>query len=472
MQPNIDFAYQLYYSYPHYIEKSLTGRRFKHYDIIPLIDRLKGKEHFNIKEAGRSVLGRSINLIRFGEGNIKIFVWSQMHGDESTATMAIFDILNFLCANDGFNEFRYSILSSASIYFMPMVNPDGAELFQRRNFLEIDINRDASALQSPEAKILMDTFDELKADFGFNLHDQKINYSTGHTFKPAAISFLAPPENYDHTLSAAKSNAVKLITHLYTILSSFIPGHIAKYPSEFEPRAFGDNFQKLGTSTILIESGGWANDPEKQHIRKLNFITLLASFKSIIEHSYAVQELQLYDEIPFNETDLMSLIIRNVRYEKNGIECKLDIGINRNEVNINGAADFYFKSVIEEIGDLSIYFGYEDYNMEGMEITLGGTCPEQYNSLNEIESLDFIKLYEAGYTNVILNSAQFSEEFSRLPVNIIISTGLKPKPEIKIGEMPNFLIKKGGIVRYSVINGFLVDIKNFSWENKNGLVLS
>jgi hypothetical protein len=472
MPQDIDIAYQLYYSYPHYVERSLTYRRFKHSDIIPLIEKLKEKNNFAVKEAGRSAYGRSINLIKYGEGNIKIFLWSQMHGDESTATMAIFDILNFLNANDNFNDFRRELFSKASIYFMPMVNPDGAEIFQRRNSHQIDINRDAAALRSPEAKILKDTFDELQAGFGFNLHDQKINYSAGHTFKPATLSFLAPPEDYNYTLSAVRSNAIKLITHLYTILSSFIPGHIGKYPSEFEPRAFGDNFQKLGTSTILIESGGWENDIEKQFVRKMNFIALLASFKCIIEQSYKLQALDTYDEIPFNECDLMNLIIRNVTYKRNGIDCKIDIGINRTEVNFNGAKNFYFKSSIEDIGDLSIFFGYEDYNLDGMEIITGTTYPEQFKSISEIENLNFVKLYEEGYTNVILNSNQLKEEFSRFPINIITNPDLKPEFEIKTGEIPNFLIKKGGKVRYSVVNGFIIDIKNLLWENKNGVIIS
>ncbi|MGA7721221.1 MAG: M14 family zinc carboxypeptidase [Ignavibacteriaceae bacterium] len=472
MPQDIEFAYQLYYNYQHYIEHSLTRRRFKHSDIVPLIKHLKEHHNLTIKEAGRSLHGRSINLIKFGEGNIKIFLWSQMHGDESTATMAIFDILNFLTRNDHFNEFRRELFSNASVYFMPMVNPDGAEIFQRRNGYEIDINRDASALITPEGQILKSTFDEIKADFGFNLHDQRINYSAGHSFKPATLSFLAPSEDYEYTLSAVRSNAVKLITHLYTILSSFIPGHIGKYPAEFEPRAFGDNFQKLGTSTILIESGGWANDIEKQFVRKMNFLALITGFKSIIEHSYKLQSLETYDEIPFNESDLMYLILRNLIYKKDGTECKIDIGINRTEVNLNGARNFYFKSAIEDIGDLSIYFGYEDYNLEGMELTVGKTFPEMFNTVSEIEKLNFVKLYDEGYTNVILNSNHLKDEFSRYPVNIITNANTPPAPEIKIGEIPNFLIKKNGKVRYSVVNGFIIDINNLSWENKNGLIIS
>jgi hypothetical protein len=161
-----------------------------------------------------------------------------------------------------------------------------------------------------------------------------------------------------------------------------------------------------------------------------------------------------------------------VTYKRNGTDCKIDIGINRTEVNFNGAKNFYFKSSIEDIGDLSIFFGYEDYNLDGMEIITGTTYPEQFKSISEIENLNFVKLYEEGYTNVILNSNQLKEEFSRFPINIITNPDLKPEFEIKTGEIPNFLIKKGGKVRYSVVNGFIIDIKNLLWENKNGVIIS
>ena len=44
------------------------------------------------------------------------------------------------------------ILSSLTLYVVPMLNPDGAERFQRRNAQGIDINRDALSLQTPEGQ--------------------------------------------------------------------------------------------------------------------------------------------------------------------------------------------------------------------------------------------------------------------------------------------------------------------------------
>ena len=471
MAQDTEFANSLYYNYQNYQESILSNRRIKHNDIVNLIKRIQNNPEFNIQVAGTSTENRAIYLIKTGSGKTKIFLWSQMHGDESTATMAIFDIINFLSGNDFFNEFRTSLLQNVTLYFMPMVNPDGAEIFQRRNIIDIDLNRDAIAQQTPEGKILKETFDSLKADFGFNLHDQNIHYSAGHSFKSAVLSFLAPAEDYGKTIDTVRSNAMKVIGLMYRTLSSFIPGHMAKYKDDFEPRAFGDNFQKWGTSTILIESGGWKDDTDKQFIRKLNFMALLCAFKNISEKSFANESLESYNKIPFNEEDLFDVIIRNVKYSKDERDYLFDVGINRTEVNINKSASFYYKSEVEDLGDLSVFFGYEDFNFEGMEIFPGKTYPDRFNSIEEIQKLNFNRLYAEGYTNVMINSQNYNSEFCRLPINIVTNQNYAADKNIKTGQVPNFILKKSGKVKYVIINGFVYNVVNSTGEIKNGLVL-
>ncbi|HEX9739919.1 MAG TPA: M14 family zinc carboxypeptidase, partial [Ignavibacteriaceae bacterium] len=187
---NVEFLNSLNQQYENYRENSITKRRFKHSDIKQLITSLEDKNNFSVKKAGFSAEKREIYLVSWGKGEAKVFLWSQMHGDEPTATMALFDIFNFLNADDSFNDFREMIHKKLTLCFMPMVNPDGAEVFQRRNIFEIDINRDAVRKQTPEGKLLMDTFENINADFGFNLHDQSTRYSVGNSSNPATLSFL------------------------------------------------------------------------------------------------------------------------------------------------------------------------------------------------------------------------------------------------------------------------------------------
>ena len=84
-------AWDLYYSYQNFKEKSLVHRRFKHSDIIPLIEQVKNNKIFKVDKVGTSAEKRDIHLISMGNGKTKVFLWSQMHGDEPTATSAMFD---------------------------------------------------------------------------------------------------------------------------------------------------------------------------------------------------------------------------------------------------------------------------------------------------------------------------------------------------------------------------------------------
>ncbi|MHB8579365.1 MAG: M14 family zinc carboxypeptidase [Ignavibacteriaceae bacterium] len=471
MTNDLDFANRIYYDYQNYLEKSLINRRIKHSDILPLIERLRGLNIFTVSHAGHSAEGRDIFLIKIGKGNTKVFMWSQMHGDESTATMALFDIFNFFASDDSYSNFKDNLFEKLTIYFMPMVNPDGAELFKRRNAFDIDINRDFVKLQTPEAKILKETFNYINAEFGFNLHDQSPLYSTGHSYNTATLSLLAPAFDVEKSIDPVRERSMKLIGSLFNTMSSFIPGHIAKYSDEFEPRAFGDNFQGLGMSTILIESGGWKDDVEKQFIRKLNFISLLVALKSIAEVSYNDESIDTYNLIPFNEKDLLNLILRNLKYKKNGHEYNIDIGIIRTEVNSSSSSDYFLKSSIEEIGDLSVLFGYEDLDLEGMEVFPGKTFPKEFSSMEEVGKIDLKSLYIEGYTNIILSDGNFSQDISEFPINII-KKSQKKIADIQVGQPANLLIQKENQIKYIVLNGFLFDPSKQDGRVKNGVVLS
>lgn len=468
MSQDNNFIHSLSESHSLFCEKKINDRRFKHKDIVPLIKSLKNNKDFIVKKAGESVNKRDIYLISWGTGPKKIFMWSQMHGDESTATMAMLDIFNFLKDNEHFKEFKDELKTKVTLYFMPMVNPDGAEVFKRRNYFDIDINRDAIRQQTPEGITLRKTFDSLKADFGFNLHDQQIYYTTGINFKSAALSFLAPAPDYGKTVTPVRERAMKLIGKLFTELSTIIPGHIGKYNDDHETRAFGDNFQKWGTSTILIETGGWKDDSEKQFLRKLNFIALISSFKGIMEESYNKYEVGVYDSIPFNEEYLKDVILKNVTYELKGKKYLVDVAILREEKNNKDSNDYYFKSSIDDIGDLSVFSGYEEYDLTGMTLEKGQTYSKRFSHEADVLKQDINKLYKKGYTNVIVKHKP-DEKFTRIPFNLV-EPKYKVDETLNLDESADFIIKQNGKVKYVMVNGFLYDVDNNLGEIKNGVV--
>ena len=465
-----EFANGLSFTYKYFCEKSLNHRRVKHSDIVPLIDFIKGKNIFTVTPAGQSIQGRDIFVIGYGKGKKKIFLWSQMHGDETTATMALFDIFNFFLDDKHFNEIKNLMFNRLKIYFLPMVNPDGSEIHQRRNAHNIDLNRDANRLQSPEARILMKVFKNTKPHFGFNLHDQNIHYAVGSSFMPASISLLAPPIDNRNTMTDSRNSAIKLIVDIYSLLKNFIPGHVGRYPDEFELRAFGDSFQKAGMSTILIESGGWKDDSDKKFLRKINFIILLTSFLNIAQEYYKKADLKIYDLIPENKEIIFDLLLKNLKFVKDGKETIIDLGINLEEIQDDESPEIFYQGKLADMGDLSVFHGYEDIDLSGYEVRSGMTYPETIDPISEISKLDLQKLYREGYTSFVCPAGKFNQSIVKYPVNVQASKEIRKN--IEIDQIADYIILKDNKVNYVIINGFLFNVISNSGEIKNGAVLS
>ncbi|MCK7520638.1 MAG: hypothetical protein MZV64_24555 [Ignavibacteriales bacterium] len=120
----------------------------KHSDIVPLIEQLQNNKIFKVDKVGKSVEGRDIYLISVGSGKTKVF-----SGHKCMAMNQQPQQLYLICSTFSWMKLlslilRNLILSNLSIYIIPMVNPDGAELFQRRNIVEIDLNRDVLRQQN------------------------------------------------------------------------------------------------------------------------------------------------------------------------------------------------------------------------------------------------------------------------------------------------------------------------------------
>ncbi|VAW11241.1 FIG00652775: hypothetical protein [hydrothermal vent metagenome] len=466
-----DITTALYETYEKYKEPSLDKRRIKHHELQPLIARYGQNPKFTVKVVGRSIEGRDLSLISIGEGTTNVYLWSQMHGNEPTATQAIFDIFKFF-ASDDFEIEKKEILKNLRIHFLPMLNPDGAEVFQRRNRLGIDINRDALRLQSPESRTLKRVRDSLQADFGFNLHDQSTYYNAERTEKPATISYLAPAYNYEKDINQVRGNAMKVIVFMNTIIQKYAPGQVAKYNDDFEPRAFGDNIQKWGTSTILIESGGYANDVEKQEIRKLNYVSILSAIYTIAKGNYEDIPITDYEKIPENDRKLFDLKITNATYELLGKPYVLDIGINRLEVDIEDSTEFWYSSRIIDQGDLSTYYGYETFDASGYTIKPGKVYTESFKSLQQMsnQGKDPMALLKSGYTYVRIANIPKEQLSSPFSVHMISSTYEVPEFNIEVGLNPTFLLEKDGVVEYAIINGFLIDVESGKGVFKNAMV--
>ena len=273
---------------------------------MPLATRAHG---FRVREIGRSAEGRPLRHVAWGEGGKRVLLWSQMHGDESTASMALADLFRFLGGHPDHPVVR-RLRQGTTLHFLPVMNPDGAARFQRRNAQGIDVNRDARALASPEARALHALREQMKPDFGFNLHDQQVGYRAGDTGRGTAIALLAPAFNEAREVDPVRARAIEVAVVIRSVLEPYIGGHIAKWDDTFNPRAFGDLTAQAGVSTVLIESGGIEGDPQKQRLRKLNFLALVGALDAIATGSHAGLPRSRYEELPENGKVWPDLLVR------------------------------------------------------------------------------------------------------------------------------------------------------------------
>ena len=451
-----DMARRLHDAHDTYKEQTLTHRRFKHRDIVPLLDSLNGRGPLAVSQVGESQEKRAIYQVTAGTGPAKILLWSQMHGNEATATMALFDLFNFLKAeNDGFDSLRQAILTSTTLYAVPMLNPDGAERFQRRTATDIDMNRDALRLQTPEGRLLKSLQQTLKPLVGFNLHDQNPLYSVGRTGRQAVISFLATAYDPARTINDVRQRSMQLIVGMNRVLQQFVPGQIARYDDEFEPRAFGDNIQKWGTTLILIESGGYAGDAEKMTIRRLNFVAILTALTAIADGSYKQERIADYQAIPENSRALFDVLIRNATVVRNGKPVMMDIGINRQEIDTDSVRAFRYKSIIEDIGDLSTFYGLEEIDATGLTLSPARVHAGMIDSAANLRQLDLTALRNEGITVFRVRRVR-KESYPMESVHLLYDGKLPARP-LLVGQIPTFLLKQGNQIKYNFVNGF--------WQN-------
>jgi len=411
-------------------------------DIYPLIENIKNNNLFRIKKVGASFLKKPIYEIQVGHGPLAIFMWSQMHGDESTATASLFDLINYIKAQKN-KDWVNSWQNKITIHMVPMLNPDGAEQKQRFNAQGIDINRDAKRLQTPEGRLLYSLAEKIKPEFGFNLHDQGRFYSVGKSANTATISVLAPAFNEAKDISESRHKAMQLIGLLNESIQQQYPNHVGRYDDTYSYRAFGDLLSSKGIATTLIESGHYPNDHNRQIPRWLTFMSLVQSIDIILSKSYQHESLDKYHQIPMNKSHgFVDVLLKNVSVED---DYMVDISIN---------FDKYFqKASIVEIGDLTQKFGMKTLDMASYQLKpLKGF---QVDKPLNLSTKKYTSLLQQGFgyftgeetliniqttLPVIINS---TKEFTRVPQRY---------------QQPNFLFTKNGAVKLVMIKGEIIEI--------------
>jgi hypothetical protein len=245
---------------------------------------------------------------------------------------------------------------------------------------------------------------------------------------------------------------------------------VGRYSDTFEPRAFGDNLQKWGTSTILIESGGYPDDREKQEIRKLNYVSILAAIFAIADGSYAQAARAAYYQIPRNDRKLFDLKLENLNYPLRGRNYQLDVGFHYQEIDLPGHSDFYFRGQVVDQGDLSTYYGYETLDASRYTLQQGKVYPQVLPDLASLEQLNIRLLLQQGYTH--FRVVDRPDGATKLPWPVVVAGPEFELKPLQDGVLPSsFLLVNEGQIDYAIINGFLLDLNQPLEQKGNGWIV-
>ncbi len=379
-------------------------------DLVQAIGSLRVRHpELRVEELGRSAEGRSIQLLTIGTGPRRALLWSQMHGDEPSATPALLDLAHHLLENRSDPEVR-RVLDETTLLLIPMLNPDGAERYVRRNAQGIDINRDALNLVTPEGRLLKAIRDRFSPELGFNLHDQGRRTTVGDTGKLATISLLAVAGDPQGTLTPGRARAKRVASAIVATLTPFVPGGIARYDEDWSPRAFGDNLTAWGTPVVLIESGGFSEPLEQSDLTRLNFVALGSVLGEWARDDLRARGALLYERLPRNATGGFSdVALRGGRIAPAGREpFRADVTFemlasDRSGLGCGGPE--WSRSRVSEVGDARFVASRETLDASALLITAGFVA----SALGPVEEIltpkTLLSLQALGVTRVVWHVA-------------------------------------------------------------------
>jgi len=339
-------------------DKKLDNRYLTLTQIQPLLGNLD--DLFTVNKLGTSFEGRDICELIFGNGPTTVLLWTQMHGNESTGTRAFLDLIQFFTEPEEHKWLADHILKECTIYCIPLLNPDGAEAYTRVNAQGIDLNRDVLETKAPESKLLQQMLKKVKPQYCFNLHDQRTIFSVAPGHMTATMSFLAPSVDQERTITEGRKETMSVIASINEVIQQVIPGRVGRYTDEFYPTATGDNFQKMGHHTILIESGHSKGDYKRTESRRTTFMALLEGLRYIAQKEEHIDHTK-YFNIPANEKKYLDIIIKNSVIDGEN----KDVGILYIEKLQDGV--IVFNPSIDQIGDLTDFNADKIIDGEGLD---------------------------------------------------------------------------------------------------------
>jgi hypothetical protein len=129
---------------------------------------------------------------------------------------------------------------------------------------------------------------------------------------------------------------------------------------------------------VLIESGAWEDDPQKQYLRRANFVGILSALDAIATGRYEYYDPAVYEALEFNGRRVPDLLIAGGTLAVPGIApLRADILVNYGEPLLQEDA------VIADIGDMGESEAQDTLDVRGLYLIPG---PEALDELGGIDT--------------------------------------------------------------------------------------
>ena len=199
---------------------------------------------------GKSAGGhKDLWLVRAADPNsdpskaIRILVLCRQHGDEPASTQALLGLLHRL-AGGGDPALRSS-LSRVTLYVVPMVNPDGADVNSRLNAVGADLNRDWGVFRQPETQAVARAARLIHPNLIIDAH----NWDGGDEYNADCLE--VPREM---TTPLGKAAHVIQQAEIRELAASGYAVHPTAWGADTDPRLAHRWFSQHGVLSALVET--------------------------------------------------------------------------------------------------------------------------------------------------------------------------------------------------------------------------
>ncbi|MHC4476868.1 MAG: exo-alpha-sialidase [Planctomycetota bacterium] len=185
--------------------KEITRDRARTLPKMPVVT------HAQKHTAGKSVEGRPLEYLLFGQGNDVTFILASIHGDEQVGTPLVNRLAEYL-------DEHPELLDGRKIVLMPNANPDGVVRFAHGNANGVDLNRNFDSknrrnskisglrgLSEPEARVIHEIIEKYSPARIVSIHQLK-GWSVYTKKPPGIVDWEGPAE----TLAKRMSEHCKL----------------------------------------------------------------------------------------------------------------------------------------------------------------------------------------------------------------------------------------------------------------------